>query len=121
MLSIRSAHWNAQVIVWLLGAHGMFTGKQTQPSEFEFADRPCVDWEWSHVLEGDYSGIHDGSAPRPVDFLPAENRETILRVLDENLTQELFFEWLDAIKAFDYLETELAELPSRFAQIYLHD
>ena len=109
MLSIRSAHWNAQVIVWLLGAHGMFMGKQTQPSELEFADRPCVDWEWSHVLEGDYSGIHDGSAPSPVDFLPAENREAILRVLNENLSQELFFEWLDAIKAFDYLE---ANLPS---------
>ncbi len=121
MLSIKSAHWNAQVIVWLLGAHDMFTGKQTQLSEFDANDRPCIDWEWSHVLVGDYSGVHDGGAPKPPDLLPAENREALLRVLDARLTQPLFFEWLDAIKEFDYLETELAELPSRFAEIYLHD
>lgn len=120
MLAIKSAHWNAQAIVWLLGAHGMLTGKQSQASEFKFEDRPSVDWEWSHVLEGNYSGIHDASVPMPIDFLPTENREIILRVLNENLTQELFFEWLDAIKKFDYLESELAELPSRFAEIYLN-
>jgi hypothetical protein len=120
-LAIKSAHWNAQMMVWLLGAYDMFTGKRTQASQFEFSDRPSVQWQWSDVLKGDYSGLHNETRPAPPDFLPAENCAAILRVLDETLTQELFFLWLDAIKKFDYLENELAELPSRFAELYLRD
>jgi hypothetical protein len=120
-LAIKSAHWNAQMIVWLLGAYDMFIGERTQASQFEFSDRPSVQWQWSDVFKGDYSGLHHETRPAAPDFLPAENCAAILRVLDKNLTQELFFSWLDAIKKFDYLENELAELPSRFAHMYLRD
>ena len=51
--------------------------------------------------------------------LSSQNREEVLRVLDETLSEELFVKWLDSIKAYDYLESELAELPSRFAEVYL--
>jgi hypothetical protein len=121
MLSIDSAHWNAQVLVWLLGAHDMLVGKIRQPSELGFERRPSVTWAWSHSLDGGRAN-EDPANPSPkADFLPAANCTEILRVLKSALSQELFFKWLDQFKAHDYLEEQLAELPSRFAELYLPD
>jgi hypothetical protein len=113
ILTIQSAHWVAQIMVWLLGAHEVFSGAILQPSQF--GERPDVSWAWSHVIRGDY---HDGISTRTIDFVPRANRDEILRVLVGHLSPELFFGWLDLIKRYPYLEAELAELPSQFAQVY---
>jgi hypothetical protein len=119
MLKINCAHWNAQVMLWLLGAHDMFTGKIKLAAELNFSDRPNISWAWSYSLKGNYTGDYSDNTSAAPDFISLENRNEILRVLEKTLSEELFFTWLDAIKPCDYLESELAELPSRFAQIYL--
>jgi hypothetical protein len=113
MLEISDPHWAAQVMVWLAGAHTVFTGEVLQPADFR--SRPNIEWGWSHSIRGNY---WDGEKSTTYDFLPTENRAEILRVLKNELNQEQFFAWLDMIKPYPYLESELNELPSLFADVY---
>jgi hypothetical protein len=112
-LAIRDPHWAAQIMVWLAGAHPVFTGEILQPTDFR--SHPDIEWAWSHSIRGNY---WDGQKSTTIDFLPEENRAEILRVLENELSQELFFSWLNMIKPYDYLEAELNELPSLFADLY---
>jgi hypothetical protein len=119
VLGITCPHWRAQVIVWFVGAHAMLTGGLPQISDLDTAQRPQMTWENSHCLTGSYSGDHSDDAAPPPPFLPAANRDAILRTLRQHLTQDRVLEWLLSIAAVDYLEVELAELPDRFCDLYL--
>lgn len=118
MLTIDSAHWNAQVMQWLYGAHGMLIGDVVSPVGWKSSSWPNVTWAWHHVLRGDYetSYLERNKAGRP--FLPAENRAAILRAVAETVTIERYFSWLDAMKNHAELQDELLGIPSGFAEVY---
>ena len=113
---IESPYWRAQVMVWLLGAHRVLTGGLRQPSWFSLDDDPRIDWEWSHCLTGDYSGLH--GAGEIHDFIPAENRRRALEVTKNYFSEAMFLEWLNSISEHPSLEAELAAKPYWFYELY---
>lgn len=121
VLTIQSPHWRAQLIVWLVGAHGILNKEIKQPSELEEDRRPAINWAWSHILDGDYSGEYSEQKKQNKQFIPEENRLAILKVLSETINEDMYLEWLDSIAQYDYLESELAEIPERFAIIYIYE
>lgn len=121
VLRIESAHWRAQLIVWFVGAHKVLTGEIAQPSELKDGDgAPGITWEWSHVLNGEYTGDYGPNSPPADAFLPDESRIQALNTINEEATEELLLNWLSSIEKYDYLESELGDIPSRFADLYVY-
>ncbi|MEO7497005.1 MAG: hypothetical protein ABIT83_14560 [Massilia sp.] len=118
VLDIPSAYWQAQLLVWLAGAHGILDGQLAWPTEWDLADRPDISWAWSHVLRGQLC-LPTGELALRTPMLPEENRIETLRVLAQELTEERYLAWLDNIDHQPFLLQELEEIPSRFEQLYL--
>jgi hypothetical protein len=119
-LAIPSAHWRAQVIVWLVGAHKILHGIVAWPSEFKVHDRPGISWAWSHVLNPNVGSDRMAGLTAPIQtFVPDDNRIEVIRVLQEELSEDRYLEWLDSMAAFPYLDAELAEIPTNFERLYL--
>lgn len=118
VLAIECPHWRAQVIVWFIGARAMLSGERRQASELSTHDSPRVDWEWSHLLRGNYTGVNPGQDGE-TDFLPVENRRAALRALHGAFTESLFLEWLESIAAVHYLDEDLDDCPFLFHELYL--
>ena len=87
-LSIRNKYWRAQLITWLTGAHPILTGVINHPAELAENAHFGVGWEWSHTLDGNYTGIYEPPI-RLETFLPAENRHAVLEVARARETLEL--------------------------------
>lgn len=120
VLAIKSPHWRAQVLVWMVGAHGILAGKVKWPSELKIGGRPSVSWEWSHCLgpvlsEGDSSGANTMQT-----FLRESVQRDILELVRLHFSEETYLEWLDSISRVTYLYDELAEIPSMFEELYVH-
>jgi hypothetical protein len=119
VMSIASAHWRAQLIGWLVGAHDILHNKVGWPSEFEEAESPKITWAWSHCLRPDDTPILLGTETKPVPpMIPAGNSMALLRVVAEVMTEDVFLDWLASIARFPELEAELAELPDTFERLY---
>lgn len=52
-------------------------------------------------------------------FLPTANRETALAALAYFMNDDRYLEWLCSISEFDYPESEHADLPERFRELYI--
>ena len=87
-LSIPNKYWRAQLITWLVGAHPILTGEISQPAELREDARFDVGWEWSHSLDGHYTGNYESPIQLPT-FIPAENRRTVLKIARTWETLEL--------------------------------
>lgn len=119
VLDIPSPHWRAQLIVWLVGAHGMLNNDMQWPSEWSLEARPYIGWEWSHCLKPEMTATDDsGASPLPA-FLPEAARTAALKVARSYFSEPRFREWLGAIAKVPYLEEELAEIPSTFETLYV--
>jgi hypothetical protein len=116
---ITCPHWRAQLMLWLIGAHGMLTGVMKQPSEFGSSKHDHLDsgWSWSHILRGDYCARDHYE--RGVDFIATANLDAFNQGVRKVVTERLFFEWLDCFEQHAHLKNNLFELPERFADIYL--
>lgn len=115
VIAIPNIYWRAQVITWLVGAHPILTNQIGQPAQFSEDLHFSVDWDWSHTLDGNYSGDHD-SSEEVIPFLPTEGRETILEVVRDINKEALLDVFNDP-----HLGAVLAEapdLPGRFIEIY---
>jgi hypothetical protein len=113
-LAIPCPHWRAQILVWLVGAHGVLTGEVRQPSDFGDI-WPRIRWDWSHCL--DDARFTDGPA---IDaFFPLENCRQMLDAVTATMTEDKMLDWLASFAEYDYLEAELADLPGRFCELYL--
>lgn len=119
VFGIRSPHWRAQLIVWLVGAHGLLTDAQRWPSEFSMAARPGVGWDWSHVLRAEMTAADDSGAPSVTSFIPAQSRAIALEVARSYFSEDVFLDWLDSVSTVPDLEAELAEIPSTFEALYV--
>lgn len=118
-LAIRSPHWRAQVLVWLVGSHDLLRGLVRWPSERKIDAHPSVGWEWSHCLHAELATA-DQSGATPVDsFLPLTSREIALAVAREYFTEDVYLSWLESISRVPYLEAELAAIPSTFEGMYV--
>jgi hypothetical protein len=109
--------WTTQLYVWLLEAHPLLSGEIVQMADIKFDPFTNVAWLGTHVLKGDYSGAHD-PARSPVPFLSPGRGGTVLAAVRRNLSEDKYFEWLDALKPAAYLQFELGDRPSRFADVY---
>jgi hypothetical protein len=117
LLAIPSPYWRAQIMVWLLGAHGVLSGRIAQPSELSRDDYPRIAWAWSHCLSGDYSGV-DGGEDKLLEFIPAANRRAALQCVTSHFTETVFLDWLASIAAEPSLEAELGTTPDLFWNLY---
>ncbi len=118
-LEIPSPHWRAQMLVWLVGAHGMLTGRVKWPDEFTTADRPSVSWEWSHCLRSQIALADESGAPPQPAMLPEGSCLLVLQLVRSFFTEERYLEWLYAIERVEYLIHELAEIPGAFEALYV--
>lgn len=119
VFDIPSPHWRAQVIVWLVGAHGILNDVMRWPSEFSMEARLYIGWEWSHCLKVEMAARDDSDAPPMSTFIPEAARTSALNVVRSYFTEDQFLEWLDCISTIPYLESELAEIPSTFETLYV--
>jgi hypothetical protein len=119
VLAIRSPHWRAQVLVWLVGSNELLRGVVRWPSELQIEAHPSVGWEWSHCLRAELA-TSDQSGAEPVDsFVPRSSREGALAVAREHFTEDVYLAWLESISQVPYLHAELAAIPSTFESLYV--
>jgi hypothetical protein len=82
--------WRAQVIVWLTGSRALLVGEVSQPHQLGETNSP-VQWNWSHVYLGNYTGEYDNVHSIP--FIPEVNlaafREAARKILPSHVRQEL--------------------------------
>ena len=116
VLAIGCPHWRAQVLVWLVGAHGILSGSMRLPSELGKLKRPQMTWSWSHCLSGDHTAVSAGTSDY---FFPAQNRRQVLETVASVMTEDVLLDWLFSMDEFEYLKDELMELPDRFCELYL--
>ena len=118
-IAIPNRYWRVQIMTWLVGAHPLLTGEIEQPSDFS-KDAPFgIEWDWSHILDGHYSGSYEPPL-HLIPFLPAENRETIVRIA-RGMEVEEFLEdvWTDP--EMSAVASEAVGMPERFLQLYRTD
>lgn len=119
VLEIESPHWRAQIIVWLVGAHELLLGLKKWPSELEMEAYPSVSWDWSHCLTPELA-IDDKSGSSPmICWLPEDSRAQLLGEVWSYFTEDVFLAWLESISKVEYLQRELADIPSSFERLYL--
>lgn len=118
VLAIESPHWRAQLIVWLTGAYDLLTGLKRTPSELDAAAYPRIDWGWSHCLQASTAaeGVETSAQP---EWLSHAARAQVLDEVRAYFTDEMLLDWLESIGRVDYLQRELADLPSTFERLYL--
>jgi hypothetical protein len=119
VFDIPSPHWRAQIIVWLVGAHGMLNKLARWPSELSIEDHPYIGWEWSHCLKAAMAASDDSGAPPVTAFIPESARRSTLEVVKSYFSEDRFLDWVDCISKVPYLEAELADIPSRFEMLYV--
>jgi len=119
VLAIKSPHWRSQVMVWMVGAHDLLTGKIGWPSELKIGARPSVSWEWSHCLRPELAQGDESGASVMATFLEASARHEVLELVRRHFSEETYLEWLTSIAVVPYLYDELAEIPTMFEQLYV--
>lgn len=119
VLAIRSPHWRAQVLVWLVGSHSMLEGSLRWPSEWDIDAYPSVRWDWSHCLRPELATSDESGAPAAETFLAPSARELVLAATRRHFTEDVYLEWLESISSVSYLNDELASIPSMFEALYV--
>jgi hypothetical protein len=116
VFAITDPRWQAQLAVWLVGAHPILSGEIGQPGQFPELGLCRVHWDLSHVLKGNYSG---GFAEPIVltPFLPEKNRKAALHFA-RSLNMTGFFENLLTDPTLEDVAAETASLPERFGALY---
>lgn len=118
VLAIASAHWRAQLIVWLVGSYDILHNVIQWPSQLYNA-RPEVSWEWSHCLRPDLAVSNESVAKPMAALIPEGTRLKAANLFSTYFSSALYLEWLMSIAEFPYLETELAEIPDKFEQLFV--
>jgi hypothetical protein len=113
VLDIPCPHWRAQIMVWFVGAHDLLAGRILDPADYDRRDRPSLSWVSSHLLRCDPALGLDAA------FLPRANRDATLATLASFMNDDVYLDWLCSIADVDYLESELADLPERFRELYV--
>lgn len=119
ILAIRSSHWRAQVLVWMVGSNELLAGKLLWPSELAIDAYPSVTWQWAHYLGPELASADESGASRAEAFLPRTCRELILTLAYQYFSEDVYLEWLESFSTVPYLEAELAAIPCTFESMYV--
>jgi hypothetical protein len=119
-LAIASPHWRAQMMVWMVGSHDVLNGDIRWPSQLAEQAYPSVNWTWSHCLKPEAVVLDANGKPPNDHFIPADSRDRALQVFKSFFQEDVYLEWLSSISTVLYLETELADIPSTFEQLFVH-
>jgi hypothetical protein len=130
--------WRSQLMVWLTGAKPLLIGEITQPKDLGELE-PRVQWEWSHVFSGNYTGDFSGvpqlvdargklveangedsvKQNRGVPFIPEVNlvafHECVKKYMPKNIRERMAYQVLDV----PLLEKELGEIAAEFVALEL--
>ena len=117
VLSIPNVYWRAELIAWFVGAHGLLDGPIRQVQELQETATPEIGWEWSHCLNGNYTGDYSGKG-KVCDFLAEENRRATVEAVRSALSEAVFLEWLPSISRDESLDLGLGDLAFRFWELY---
>lgn len=117
VFAIECPLWTTQLYCWLLDAYPLLSGRVPQLGDLEFDPDSCATWLGSSVLKGNYSGVYEPE-PLPLPLLSPGRGEVVLCSARRNVSEASYFEWLDAIRPYDYLQTTLGGKPSRFAEVF---
>lgn len=115
VLSIKSPHWRAQVIVWLVGADKILKGKIQQPCQFK--GHPSIKWNWSLCIDGCIDHLEREKKQFP-DFIAVANRNAFLETVRRTINEDIYLDWLSSISLYDYIEAEMFGIPGLFEEIY---
>lgn len=116
VMAIPNPYWKAQVVVWLIGAHPLLTGAIEQPSQLPEIGPYEIGWDASYSLAGNYTGNFETPITL-TPFLPEENREAALRVIQSLELSEFLEEWQTDPNLAE-LAAETAGAPDRFMDLY---
>jgi hypothetical protein len=119
VLAIRSPHWRAQVLVWLVGTHDLLTGAIDWPSQFDMDAAPAVHWVWSHCIGPGLAEKDASGAGIMRSFITESVRSEVLGLVRLHFTEDVFLEWLESISTVSYLESELGQIPSQFESLFV--
>lgn len=120
VLAIRSPHWRAQIMVWLLAAAETLEGSVSWPCEWDIKARPNLGWAFSHCLRPELSAAEGAGGLPQLTMLPLPARLEALRVFRRHFTPQTWQEWRTSIRSVSYLREELGDLPERFEALYVH-
>lgn len=120
VFAIPSPHWRAQVLVWLLGAKDVLSGRIGWPSQFEDASVARVRWAWSHCLRPDLAGVQGTLSARDGCLISEAACDAVLRAVRAYFTPGRFLEWLESFDRVPYVRDELTHLPRDFERVYIH-
>lgn len=109
VFAIRSPHWRAQVMVWLVGANAILDGQIAWPEDFDINARPCIGWGWSHALK----------RTLVPSLLPRGSGPTMLAEAKQFFSARTFEDWTSSVNSVPYLKDELAEIPDTFRKLYV--
>jgi len=116
VLAITCPHWRAQVIVWFVAAHDILTGKSGVPTTFRKDGVPNIYWGGTEFLHVERKEIDEMR-----NFLPEASRKQAIETVKSVTSEAKIAAWMRGIAAFDYLGTELGDLPERFVRLYLSE
>lgn len=119
VLEIASPHWRAQIMVWLVGAHDLLTGRIDWPSELHENAYPSVTWDWSHCLRPELAATDGSGLPAMTSLLSENSRARALEVVHGYFTEDTYLDWLFSIATVSSLEEELLGIPSSFETLYV--
>ena len=115
VLAIECPHWRSQLIVWFADAYPVLSGEIRFVSELD--EGATVDWAWSHVLDGEYTGSDEDE--KKVPFLADDSRPLKLEVTKYRLHDINLDSWLRSVEHTAYLHDAVESAAGRFAQLYL--
>lgn len=86
-VAIRDPSWRVLLMNWLCGYSAILASGHWPSEAPDDAGAFNTDWAWSHILAPQL-------CPDASDFLPAENRSSILRACRAMFTEEAYLDWI---------------------------
>lgn len=117
VFQIRCPLWTTQLYCWLVEANPLLSRRVLQLGDLKSNSEFRIAWAGSHVLRGDFSGVHQPPPP-PLPLLSAERSYSVLASARKHITEASFFAWLDALKPYAYLQALLGNYVNRVAALF---
>ena len=114
VLDISCPHWRAQLVVWFAEAYAVFSGETAVIADLP--DESPIDWAWSHLLNGNYSGEYGNNSKVP--FLSEETRCKKFEIIAGRLRVVDLDAWLQSIQQFDHVAQAIEGAVELFRERY---
>lgn len=116
VLAVPDPVWTIQIVTWLVGAHPLLSGAVNNPAELPEEARFRIDWNWSHALQGAYSG-HEEEPIERIPLLSGPNKALVLELARAWDIGE-FLESAFNDPGSEWITWELVGLPQAYEELY---